>query len=43
MGVCRLLGKFLLFRDSKLNSCTTRNIRMPDIAVTVAKEHKKEP
>jgi len=43
MGVRRLLGKFLVFRDSKLNSCTTGNIHMPDITVTVAKGHKKEP
>jgi hypothetical protein len=43
MGVCRLLGKFLIFRDSKLNFCTIKDIHMPDITVTVAKGHKKEP
>jgi hypothetical protein len=41
MGVCRLLGKFLVFRDSKLNSCTIGNLHTLLITVTVAKGHKK--
>jgi len=32
MGVCRLLGKFLVFRDSELNSRIIGNVRMPDIS-----------